>query len=307
MQTILGATGIIGKELAQAVYQYTKGIRLVSRHPEKVNPSDKLFATDITIPNELFKAVEGSSVVYVTIGFKYSSSTWKDLWPPFISNTINACKRHGAKLVFFDNVYMYNREHMHMMIEDTPVLASSSKGKVRAEIANHVWDEMEKGRLTALIARSADFLGKRNSIPVEMIYKNFKKGKKAQWLIDDTKIHNFTYIKDAAKATALLGNTKEAYGQIWHLPTDNSKMTGRDWIELFAKEMNVEPNYKVIPKWMLNVGGIFNPMLREIGEMSYQYDRDYFFDSSKFENKFDMKPTNPVEAVREIIKEMEKV
>jgi nucleoside-diphosphate-sugar epimerase len=304
MQTILGASGLIGKELAKAIYDYNKAIRLVSRNPVKVNPSDQLFATDLTIPHELFKAVEGSDIVYVTIGFKYKYSTWKDLWPPLMKNAINACKKYNAKLVFFDNVYMYDRTHMEHMTEETPVLPTSKKGRIRAEIANHLWDEIEKGKIDAIIARSADFLGTLNSIPVEMIYKNFKKGKKAQWLIDDSKIHSFTYIKDAARATALLGNSEKAYNHIWHLPTDKTKMTGKEWIELFAEEMNAKNRYSIIPKWQLKVGGMFNSMLKELSEMTYQYDRDYFFDSSRFESHFNMKPTNPVDAVREIIKEM---
>ncbi len=305
MQTILGASGLLGKELAKALTQYTKAIRLVSRKPEKVNPSDQLVATDITIPRELFKAVNGSKVVYVAVGFKYSASVWKELWPPFLQNIVIACKKHGARLVFFDNVYMYDRDHIYHMTEDTPVLATSRKGKVRADLSNDLWDEIENGRLEGLIARSADFLASRNSIPVETIYKRFKEGKKAQWFVDANKIHNFTYIKDAARATALLGNTDEAFNHIWHLPTDKTKMTGKDWIELFAREMNVEPEYKLIKKWQLNLAGIFNPFMRELTEMCYQYDRDYFFDSTRFEEKFDLKPTPPEEAVREIISELE--
>ena len=37
MQTILGSTGIIGKELAKALPQYTNKVRLVSRNPKKAN------------------------------------------------------------------------------------------------------------------------------------------------------------------------------------------------------------------------------------------------------------------------------
>ena len=74
----------------------------------------------------------------------------------------------------------------------------------------------------ALIARSADFYGPGNekSFVTEMVYKNIKTGKAANWFINADKKHSFTYTPDAAKATALLGNTKDAYNQIWHLPTD---------------------------------------------------------------------------------------
>jgi len=42
---------------------------------------------------------------------------------------------------------------------------------------------------------------------------------------------------------------------------------------------------------MISLFGIFSPTLKELKEMQYQNDRDYFFDSSKFERKFVLQPT----------------
>src|SRR5690606_18655912 len=108
-------------------------------------------------------------------------------------------------------------------------------------------------------------------------------GKKAIWFVDADKVHNFTFTPDAAKAVAMLGNTTDAYGQVWHLPADSSRMTGRQWVELIAKQLGVKPEFRVISPAFFSIAGIFMPLLRETREMLYQYDRDYFFDSSKFE------------------------
>lgn len=43
MQTILGAGGAIGSELARELSQYTHKIRLVSRNPQQVNATDELY------------------------------------------------------------------------------------------------------------------------------------------------------------------------------------------------------------------------------------------------------------------------
>ena len=48
MQTILGAGGAIGKELARELHTYTNDIRLVSRNPKAVNKSDQLMSADLT-------------------------------------------------------------------------------------------------------------------------------------------------------------------------------------------------------------------------------------------------------------------
>ncbi|HLP17080.1 MAG TPA: NAD-dependent epimerase/dehydratase family protein [Bacteroidota bacterium] len=306
MQTILGSGGAIATELAKALTQYTTSIRLVSRHPKKVNETDELFTADFTDPAQIERAISGSEIVYVTVGFEYKLDVWQRTWPPFMRAVLDACSRQHAKLVFFDNVYMYDIGAIPHMTEESPMRPPSKKGMVRAQIAQMLLDDMKSGKVNALIARSADFLSPTNSLCVELVYNNFAKGKKANWFIDVNHRHNFTYSPDAGIATALLGNTPDAYGQIWHLPSDRTPLTGKDWITLFAKEMGVEPKYSAMPQWLLTIVGVFVPILREFKEMTYQYNRDYFFDSSKFEKRFGMKPTSPAEAVRGVIRTLKK-
>lgn len=307
MQTILGAGGAIGHQLAKELIHYTSNIRLVSRNPKKVNDSDTLFPADLSDVSQVDKAIEGSGVVYLTVGFEYNSQAWRKYWPQLMRRVIGACKKYDAKLVFFDNVYMYDPKYVYHMTEETPVRPLSKKGAVREQVAQMLLAEIERKELTALIARAADFIGPVNSIPVETVYRNFLKGKKADWFADATKVHSFTYSVDAARATALLGNTPDAFGQVWHLPTDPTPMTGSQWIDLFAREMDVKARYREIPAWMLGTLGIFMPLMKELREMIYQYDRDYFFDSSKFTRRFDLQPTPPAEAVRQTIQALEKV
>lgn len=302
MQTILGAGGAIGKELAKELKNYTSSIRLVSRNPQKINETDTLFPADLTKAEEVDKAVEGSEIVYLTVGLQYNLKVWENTWPQLMANVISSCKKHKAKLVFFDNVYMYDPNHMNNMTEETPVNPSSKKGKIRAEIAEMILKEVKAGSLTALIARSADFIGDKNSVLVETVYKNLLKGKRANWLIDANKIHTFTFVPDAAKATALLGNTWDAYHQVWHLPTDNTLLTGKQWIELIARELNVAPKYNVLSPWMLGLLGLFIPVLKEFKEMAYQNDRDYLFNSKKFETRFKYIPAKPEEMIKYLVK-----
>lgn len=304
MQTILGSGGNIGIELARQLKAYTPQIRLVSRNPKAVNPDDELFPADLSDANQIDRAVAGSELVYVTIGFEYKTKVWQQSWPPFIQAVIAACQKHGTKLVFFDNVYMYDRSTIPHMTEESPINPPSEKGKVRAELVRMIFDEVKKGSLTALIARSADFYGPRgnNSVIQAMVQENLTKGKKANWPANADKIHNFTYTPDAAKATAMLGNTPDAFNQTWHLPTDRSPLTGRDWAALFAEEMKGKPGVQALPSWLFGLLGIFVPFLGEFRPMLYQYDQDYFFDSSKFEKYFNFTPTTPSEAVRAIVK-----
>lgn len=302
-QTIIGSGGAIGIPLAKELRKYTQEIRLVSRNPKKVNESDELFSLDVNDYARIDKAIEGSEVVYVTIGFKYSITVWQKVWPPFMQAVIAACKKHSSKLVFLDNVYMYNKSEIPFMTENSDISPPSKKGKIRAELHQMIMKETEQNNLTALIARAADFYGPDNSNSVLeiMAADNLRKGKKAQAFGDVNKIHTYTYTPDAAKATALLGNTPEAFNQVWHVPTTKEKLTSLDWMGLIAKELNTEVRVQKIPKWMLQISGVFIPAMQEFPEMLYQYEQDYIFDSSKFEKRFGLSTTSPADGVKRMI------
>lgn len=305
MQTILGSTGVIGTELAKSLTQYTDKIRLVSRNPKSVNSTDQLVIADLTNPEQVLNAVERSDVVYLTAGLQYKINIWQTQWPIIMKNVISACKTHKAKLVFFDNVYAYGLVKGWMK-EDTLVNPVSKKGEVRAQIAQMIMNEVERGSLDAMIARAADFYGPNTplSFATVTVFQNLNRGKKAQWFIDANKKHSMTYTPDAGKATAILGNTSSAYNQIWHLPTDKNALTGKEFIELTAKAFGVEPRYTVLKKWMIQVVGTFIPVVKESIEMLYQNEHDYLFESTKFEKAFNFTPTSYQDGIAETVKSM---
>jgi nucleoside-diphosphate-sugar epimerase len=305
MQTILGAGGAIGRELALALTAYTKNIQLVSRHPAKINGNDILLPADLTDAAAVKNAVKGSETVYLTAGLPYNTKIWQQNWPLIMQNVIDACVDAGSRLVFFDNIYMYDGSRLDNITETHAIRPCSKKGMVRAAIAEMIWTATASRGLEALIARSADFYGpgvKNVSVLIETVFNPLSKGSKANWLVNDNYRHSYTYTPDAAKATALLGNTPEAFGQVWHLPTAKDPLTGRQWVALVAAAMQVKPAHRVISKTMVKLMGIFMPVMRESVEMLYQYDKDYVFNSNKFEQYFSFTPTPYREGMQEIIR-----
>lgn len=300
MQTVLGANGVIGTNLAKALLHYTQQIRLVSRNPKKINETDQLMVADLLNKDQTFAAVEGSEVVYLTIGLPYELDTWRVQWPLIMDNVIQACEKHNAKLVFFDNVYCYGRVK-GWMTEETPVKPISQKGEVRSRIANMILDEVAKGKLKALIARAPDFYGPQTPLSFinVMIFDNYAKGKKAQIMISDKFKHSIIYTPDAAKATAILGNTDSAFNQVWHLPTDKSILTMKQIADLSATAFGIKQGYMVLPMWMLRILGLFIGVIKESLEMLYQNDSDYLFDSSKFDKAFTFKTTTYAEGIQQ--------
>lgn len=309
MQTILGSGGSIGIDLAKALQQYTDKIKLVSRNPVKVNDTDIFQSADLTDSKSLEKAVEGSSICYVTIGFEYSLKVWQEQWLSFIKNTVNACIKYNSKLVFFDNVYAIGKDNIKHITENSAISPSSKKGEIRAEVDRFIIEQIQKGNPEIIIARSPDFFGpekKENSLMMNLIYDNLIKGKTAQWFGNADVIHSMGFTPDLAKGTALLGNSPDAYNQIWNLPVDKNALTGREWVKLFADELKTSDKVKVIPQMIIKLLGIFVPVLREMPEMIYQFENQFYFDSSKFISRFNFEPTKNKEAVRLTIEKLRK-
>lgn len=286
MQTILGAGGVIAHSLQYQLLSQNIPVRLVRRQRGSAPAGAESRSADLLNAQAVAEAVAGSEVVYLTPGLNYNARLWAEQWPVVMQNTIAACEKTGAKLVFFDNVYAYGLVD-GPMTEATPYNPCSKKGDVRTQIARLLHDRMGRS-LDAMIVRAADFYGPHNktSFTHIMVFERLAAGKGAQLLVADQVPHVFSYTPDAGAATALLGNTPSAYNQVWHLPAPENAITGKELVEIAAAALGIKPKYQVVGKGMLKMLGWFIPVLRESQEMMYQFEKPYLFNSEKFKAAF---------------------
>lgn len=291
MYTILGAGGSIASEFSKELARNNVPYTLVSRNP-KPKGASLTKSANLTNAAQTDDAIKGSSVVVLCAGLPYDIRVWMKQWPAIMKNTINACKKHGARLIFFDNVYMLGKI-AGVMTESTPYNPVSKKGELRAKLDTQLMDEVKAGNLTAMIARAADFYGPncKTSVLNTLVFDKMAKGKKGQWMVDDTVVHSFTFTPDCGKALWLLSQNEYAWNQVWNMPTSSPPHTGADLISMAAKIFKVPEKHTIISKGTIRVLGIFMRVMYEMKEMLYQYDSDYVFDSSKFNNAFDFRPT----------------
>jgi nucleoside-diphosphate-sugar epimerase len=298
MITILGAGGVIANEVVKLLSARRKPFRLVARNVRPPPGATEMIAADLSDKDQTIRAVAGSSIVYLLVGLKYDHKLWAEMWPRITANTVEACKRSSAKLIFFDNVYMYGKVS-GTMTEATPFNPCSRKGEVRAKIATSLINEWKSGALTATIARAADFYGPEtpNGLPNVLVFEPFAKNQKASWLANDSVPHSYTYTPDAARSLVTIAESESAWNQTWHVATTSNPPTGKEFIGLAAKEFGVAPRYRILHRPMVRLIGWFNPLVGEVYEMLYQNDSPYLFDSSKFERAFRFSGTPYAEGI----------
>lgn len=288
MQTILGANGQIGEELARELKRnFTSDIRIVSRDAKKVNDTDEVFSADLSIREKAIEAVKGSEIAYFTLGLPISSDLWKKQFPLILQNVIDACKINGTKLVFFDNTYMYPQDG-RVLNENTVFDPVGRKGRVRRKMAEMVLREIESGELEAVICRAPEFYGpgKTQSITNTLVFNNIKEGKKLKVPLSTSKKRSLIWTPDASRATALIGNTPDAFWQTWHLPVDKSHPTYNEFIRMASGIYGKDLKYSAVPKFIFKIGSLFNKQIKELLELLPRYEHDNIFDDAKFRMRF---------------------
>lgn len=309
MQTILGASGQIARELARELKRnYTDDLRLVSRHPQKVNDSDMTFAADLLDAQQTRNAVKGSDTVYFAAGLPPDSALWERQFPAMLINALEATRMAGAKFVYFDNTYMYPQSNAPQT-EETRFAPRGRKGKVRAAMADKVLDEMKRAEIPVLIGRAPEFYGpgKTQSFTNALILDKLKSGKQPRVPVRDDKLRTLIWTPDASRALAVLGNTPDAYGQSWHLPCCDDRLTYQQFVTLACDIFGQQADYSVISKLAFTAAGLVSKGAREIRELLPRYEFDNLFESAKFKQRFpDFAVTSYREGLEKIWQEWNK-
>lgn len=299
LHVVLGASGTIGSAVVDELNSKGLNIRAVERS-KQVSGLETMLA-DLLDPESTFKAIEGATHVYLCVGITYSVKSWRQEWPTVIDNVITACAKHHARLIFFDNVYMYGPEPLPTPFYETNTQQPpSKKGVVRKEISNTLLEAHRSGRVRVLIARSADFYGPNavNSTMYVSFLERMLKGKNPQSLAEKNTKHTYSYSLDNGRAMVRLALDESAYGQVWHLPVGKAIT-----IERILETMNRQlgSNYKAIymGKFTVNLISLFSPIVREVKEMLYQFRSDYVMSDQKFRTKYpDFEVTDYDEGIR---------
>ena len=110
--------------------------------------------------------------------------------------------------------------------------------------------------------------------------------------------HSWTYVDDVVTTLLAVAQDERALGRAWHVPTGPA-LTVEQLVAEFAAVAGVPPvKVKSIPVAMLKVGGVFSPMIRELPEMLYQFERPFVIDATDTIETFGIVPTPLDEQLR---------
>jgi nucleoside-diphosphate-sugar epimerase len=301
LHVVLGAAGGTGSAVIGELCVRGLPVRAVTRSGAADVPEGvEQVAADVATREGARRACAGAAVVYHCAQPAYTK--WVELFPPLTRAVLDGAADAGAKLVFADNLYMYGPSD-GLMTEETPERAQGKKGRVRVEMAAAILQAHSEGRLRCTIGRSSDYYGPRGTATTvgDNLMRPVLRGKRARWLGSLDQPHTLNYLEDMARALVTLGERDEADGQVWHVPAAEP-LTGRQFLTLVHEAAGQTPKLGVASRPMIRLAGVFNPLVRELNETLYQFERPFVSDASKFQGAFGpFEPTPHRDAVRRTV------
>jgi nucleoside-diphosphate-sugar epimerase len=280
--------GAVGEATVKLLASAGRNVVVAQRQAPANLPSGVEFRRcDALDADAVRAAVAGLDQAVLAIGFPYVGAVWREAWPRAMTNFVDACAATGARLVFFDNLYMYGPQTAPLS-ETTPMQPYGVKPAARVA-ATRIWmAASEAGRLRFAALRAPDFYGPGALLSHlgETAFGAIARGGRAQFIGSPDTAHDFAYVPDCARAVVtLLDAPDDAYGQAWHVPCAPTR-SPRQILALGAAAIGVAPRAIGLPPALLGPLGLFVPPLRELAEMRFQWDRPYHVDSSRFAERF---------------------
>ena len=280
--------GPVGRDAAGRLLARKTPVRIAQRQrPADLPANAEFVACDALDAASVRAAIAGASQVVLSIGLTYSGKIWRDSWPRIMTNVVDACSESGARLVFFDNLYMYGPCTTPMKATN-PLQPVGLKPTARVE-ATRIWMKASAaGRVKVAALRAPDFYGPDVGLSVlgDYGFGALFKGEAANYIGSPDLPHDFAYVPDCGRAVVtLLDAPDDAFDRAWHVPCAPTR-TAREILQIGAKAFGVKPRIRALPVWALGIMGLFIPALKEFREMSFNWDRPYRVDASDFEQRF---------------------
>ncbi len=289
LHVVVGA-GAVGSAVTDDLLRTGHRVRVVTRSgsgPDR--PGVERVAADAADPVRLGQLTAGAAALYNCANPRYHR--WAQDWPPIASALLQAAADSGAVLATISNLYVYGPVDAPMT-EQTPIAATFTNGRVRAQMWHDALDAHTAGRVRVTEVRGSDYVGPRSQGQfAERAVPKLVRGKAVGVLGRPDAAHTYTFPGDVARLLVVAASDPRAWGRAWHVPS-NGPTTARAVVDGLCDAAGVaHVPVRRIPPLALGLAGVFVPELRPLADTRYQHDHPFVMDSSAAQATFGLAPT----------------
>ncbi|HEU4410052.1 MAG TPA: NAD(P)H-binding protein [Polyangiaceae bacterium] len=301
---VLGATGGIGGEVAEALRRHGWAVRGLARDPaaaRRARPGAiEWVAGDAMVAGDVARAARGATLVVHAVnppGYRH----WGELVLPMIDHTIAAARAAGgARILLPGTIYNVDPAATPVLDEASPQRPRSRKGALRVELERRL--EAASAEAPALIVRAGDFFGPRAKASW-FSQAMVRPGRPVTRLVNPAKGvgHSWAYLPDLAEAMARLLDVPERlrpfervqFEGFWD--ADGSAMPAA----LRAAVGSGRLTEHAFPWWLMRALAPFGGFPREAADIAATWRYPVRFDNRRLEALIGPEPRTPVvEALR---------
>ena len=286
---IVGA-GAIGTATALLLMERGEEVVIVTRSGSgPTGPGITRTAADASSSPQMAELANGTVAIYNCANPAYHR--WPADWPPIAEALLNAAEHSGAVLATVSNVYGYGPVS-GPMTEDLPLAANGPKGRTRAQMWRDALSAHDAGSVRATEVRASDYVAPGPSSHLgDRVVPRLLAGKSVTVVKSADTPHTWTAVEDVARLLVTVATAERAWGRAWHVPS-NPPRTQREAVGDLCRAAGVSSvRVSEHPAVFMRALALVNPLIRELAEVSYQFENPFILDSRAAQETFRLAPT----------------
>lgn len=303
---LVGAAGVIGQSIAQALDAQGKSYRVIGRSKSSLQKTfcDSTHAEVATWNTDDDASIRSALMGIDTIVYLVGVNYWQfELHPILMRKTLEAAVAVGVKnILLIGTVYPYGRPQSDRITENHPRNPHTFKGKMRKEQEDILLQAHAQGKINATVLRLPDFYGP--GVEASLLHGAASaaiNGGPADMVGPIDTPHEFVFVPDVGPVVAKLIDTSAAYGKVWHL-AGAGITSQREIVKEMERQTGNTLKTRIAGKFMLRLIGLFKPFMRELVEMHYLQTEPVLMDDSALHKLIGpIKKTSYVEGIRQTL------
>ncbi|RPF22581.1 NAD-dependent epimerase/dehydratase family protein [Myceligenerans xiligouense] len=288
---VVGA-GPVGRSVAQQLAERGSRVTVATRSGRDTGIAGVEHVTvDASDADALSRAAEGAAVLYNCVN-PGDYTQWDRAWPPLAASLLTAVERTGAVYAITGNLYPYGPVD-GLMTEDLPDAATDHKGRLRARLWADALAAHRAGRIRAVEVRGADYVGPGVGANghISRVVPAALQGRTVTMMGRTDQPHTFTDVQDVARTLLAAAGDPEAHGRTWHVPSNAPRTQRQALTDVLAAVGRPPVRIRELRGPALAALALVSPMMRELRELIYQFERPYVLDDTAARKWFGIEPT----------------
>ncbi len=265
---VLGVNGHIGRAVAEACVAAGWDVTGMARTDRHHTPGVRFVAGDSDSVAQMRAAIGDAEIVVNALNLPYH--TWfNGRMEAQMSRVLEAMGTVGKTMLFPGNIYNYAATDRHVT-PDLPQRPQTPRGAIRVRVEQMFAAAAARGDVQVVILRAGDFFGPGSTLDWfdQVMLRDIGKGVVSTMGTKGVG-RSWAYLPDLARAFEALAAVRQSLGSFENFHFAGNYVTPAEIGAAIAKAAPRPLKIRAFPLFLLNIIGLFDPIVRETAKMSY--------------------------------------